>query len=116
MATGNVMRLVCGACDRNIARVRHDESNPDFTRDSLVVEGRPTVDQEDYRPWEAAQLPEGTPGRDDGVDYDIYTRTYTWRCRCGAVHVRRHEWVGREWLRLTNDSDGDAAWRVVLVP
>lgn len=23
--------------------------------------------------------------------------TYTWQCRCGRSHTRKHEWIGRVW-------------------
>jgi len=86
-----VLRLRC-TCGRNLADVTHEDFNADLTRDHLQVTPRPNVRQRDYRPsdwWRAA-----TPGRIEGVDFDVFDRTYTWQCKCGARPTRRHDRIG----------------------
>jgi hypothetical protein len=113
-----ILRIVC-PCGRNLADVTHNEHNPDWTRDKLLVTPRPNVDQSDYRPWHAANQggpigsegrAQATPGRVEGRDFDWYDRTYSWRCRCGETWQRRHGAISQAWQRAS----GDGLVRVVL--
>lgn len=101
-----VMRLRCG-CGRNLADVTLNEHNPMWTRDKLLVTERPNVKQEDHRPWHEANKGGllGSPGRAaavgdrvEGKDFDWHDRTYTWHCRCGQTHTRRHERISAKWV------------------
>ena len=113
-----ILRIACH-CGRNLADVTKHESNPDFTRDGLVVTPRPNVNQSDYRPWHEANRGgrigspgrlEATPGRVEDRDFDWHDRTYTWKCRCGETWELRHESISQEWGRHA----GTGMVRVVL--
>lgn len=106
------LRLQC-PCGRNLAAVTYptydgvQPTNPDWTRDGLLVTPSLNVDQTDYRPWDVANRAgsggntaarrAATPGHVEDVDYDWHDRTYTWRCRCGQTWTRRHERVSGAW-------------------
>jgi hypothetical protein len=90
-------------CGRNLARVYHDNHNPTWTADELVVSPNQNVAQDDYRPW-----PHGD------ADADWHARTYTWHCRCGKTVTRRHSQISRIWEEFQDMPYRRGAWRVVL--
>ncbi len=116
-----VLRVRC-TCGRNLADVRLDDGNPDWTRDKLLVTPRPNVAQDDYRPWHAANgggrigdpaRAAMTPGRVEGVDWDWHDRTYTWHCRCGQTHTRRHERLSEVWTK--HEYGYDTPYQLVVI-
>jgi hypothetical protein len=116
------LQLVHG-CGRNLARVSWIKSNPSWTRDELTVSPNPNVDQDDYRPWSAAnhagplgtaRREAATPGRSELKDWDWHDRTYTWRCKCGRTITRRHEQISVLWEQVSHKPYDRAVWRVVL--
>ncbi len=102
------MRLRCG-CGRNLADVTKPGSNPDWTRDGLVVTPRPNVQQLDFRPWHEANGRRSV-GNLLPTDYDWHDRTYAWLCVCGTRSERRHERVSVAW----EAHSGDSGRRVVV--
>jgi hypothetical protein len=120
-----MMQLQC-SCGRNLARVRWDAYNRDYTRDALVVTPNINVDFDDYAPRDAA-----SHGQAPSNDFDSHDRTYTWRCKCGRTIVRQHQQISALWCRETGstldpdgglygawdprpDQLGHTAWRAVL--
>lgn len=138
------LRIRCG-CGRALADVTLPDRNPTWTPDGLMVSARPNVNQEDYRPWDAANRKKWTnpppPGRVeqirarvahrraggspetepplpewdpqwvqahpelDPMTTDWKSHTYTWKCRCGRNHSRRHERIGGAWVEhITSDA------------
>jgi hypothetical protein len=104
-----ILRIAC-RCGRNLADVTMPRSNPDFTRDGLLVTQRPNVNQSDYRPWHEAYRggligspgrSAATPGRVEGHDFDWHDRTYAWRCRCGETWELRHDRISQAWNEHT---------------
>ncbi|MFI7426092.1 hypothetical protein ACIBPB_03820 [Micromonospora sp. NPDC049836] len=96
-----ILRLRC-PCGRNLADVTRPGwagrlTNPDWTRDGLLVTPRPNVRQQDYRPWEAAN--HGDPAPETAWDW--HDRTYRWECRCGETWKLRHERITAVWARHT---------------
>ena len=93
-------------CDRNLARVRYDEYNSLWTRDSLVVSSNINVSQERYK------------GEENRAADDIRRQdcTYTWDCKCGKTVTRRHHQISRIWeqeLSRLSPADNRARRRVV---
>jgi len=43
-------------------------------------------------------------GRPKGDAADWHHRTYTWACRCGRTHTRRHERISDAWQRYNSDT------------
>jgi hypothetical protein len=107
---GPTLWIVC-PCGRNLAEVTKPGTNPDWTRDGLLVTPRPNVAQSDFRPWHEANRggslgtpgrAQATPGLVEGKDFDWHDRTYSWRCKCGRTWERRHESVSRAWLAFSD--------------
>lgn len=100
-----VLQLSC-VCGRNLAVVRFDKHNADFTVDGLQVVPNLNVEQEDFRPW-----PHSDPGA------DMHARTYSWTCRCRRpVPPMRHERVSAIWNTFNDDPAPwtKSRWRYVV--
>lgn len=103
------LRIRC-SCGRNLADVHHEPGNPLWTRDSLVISPRPNVAQTVYRPSHEARRggPTSRAAADryltGVVDWDLYDRTYTWKCRCGRTWQLNHESVSELWRRYERDA------------
>lgn len=86
----NTLRLTC-PCGRNLADVTKPIGNPMWTPDGLVVGARPNVTMSDFRPHQDRD----PARRGSGL---TTAHTYTWHCRCGQTHSRRHARIGAKWL------------------
>ncbi len=105
-----------GALDRLLRQMTARKAGLDVPDEGDGVDFPPaSVDPTDQRrEWPPRGWHRVHPNLKDADDWKH--RTYTWHCRCGLTHTRRHERVSAAWLEwMTTGGSGDTPGPVLVL-